>query len=178
MRCRILNRGVFTVTLAVLLGMMTFAGEANAQRPVYDVAASAGTGLSFGPGDGRTTILMSPIYLDIDFLYANDERPQYELGVGLQAELIGQVSVGIVPQLRYTSGPRVIMWYAILGAPLVVAPFTLFGVEAGGGLLWRFRPQFGVFVEVVLDCFFLGSDIKDNGVMIQLDSNAGIRVTF
>jgi hypothetical protein len=172
------NRGVLSTALVIALGICTFAGRANAQRPVYDVAASAGTGLSFGPGDERTTILMSPMYLDLDFLYANDERPQFEMGVGLQAELIGRVSAGVVPQLRYTSGPRVIMWYGILGAPLIVAPFVLFGVEAGGGFLWRFRPQFGVFIEVVVDYFFLGNDIRDSGVLIQLDSNAGIRVTF
>ncbi|MBN2528034.1 MAG: hypothetical protein JXR76_16710 [Deltaproteobacteria bacterium] len=157
---------------------MAYSSVVTAQRPVYDTAASLGTGLSFGPGDGHAVVMPSPIYLDLDFLYANDERPQYELGVGLQAEVQGRVSVGIVPQIRYTSGPEVLMWYALAGAPLVVAPFSLFGVEAGGGFLWRFDEKFGVFAEVVVDYFFLGTDLQKSGALIQLDSNAGIRVRF
>ena len=151
---------------------------ARAQRPVYEAAASAGSGLSFGPGDGRTVVMMSPMYVDLDFIYANDERPQFEMGVGLQAELQGRVSAGVIPQLRYTSGPGTLMWYGIIGVPLVVAPFALFGVEAGGGILWRFDDRFGVFGEMVIDYFFLGSDLQESGVLIQTDINAGIRVRF
>ena len=164
--------------LAVNLCICMLPSTASAQRPVYDAAVSAGSGLSFGPGDAKTVIMMSPLYIDLDFIYANDEHPQFEMGVGLQAELQGRVSAGVVPQLRYTSGPGIFMWYGILGAPLVVAPFALFGVEGGGGLLWRFNHPFGVFGEVVLDYFFLGSDLQESGVLVQADFNVGIRVNF
>lgn len=158
----------------------------RAQRPVYQGAASMGSGLSFGPGDGRTVVMMSPIYIDLDFIYYNDERPKFEMVVGFQAELQGRVSAGIVPQLRYTSGLagvgafgyKTIMWYGLVGAPLVVAPFALFGIEVGGGVLWRFKEKIGVFAEVVTDYFFLGTDLQESGVLIQVDTNIGVRFCF
>lgn len=164
---------IFATIVFVMIPAM-----ASAQRPVYEAAASLGSGLSFGPGNHRTVVMMSPIYLDLDFIYSNDERPEFELGVGLQAELQGRVSAGVVPQLRMTTGPGTYMWYAIIGAPLVVAPFALFGVEAGGGLLWRFKDKFGVFLEMVVDYYFMGSDLQASGVLIQWDSNIGIRILF
>ncbi|MBN2715112.1 MAG: hypothetical protein JXX14_04605 [Deltaproteobacteria bacterium] len=178
MSCRTSKLTFFIWMLSAAFCFILLPLSAKAQRPLYDVAASAGTGLSLGPGDGRTVVMMSPMYIDLDFIYANDERPQFELGVGLQAELQGRVSAGVVPQLRYTSGPGPAMWYGLLGAPLVVAPFALFGIEAGGGFLWRLEPAFGLFGEIVVDYFFLGSDLQDSGVLIQLDCNFGVRVSF
>lgn len=123
-------------------------------------------------------MLMSPMYVDLDIIYYNDERPKFELVVGFQAELQGRVSAGVIPQFRITTGPGPFMWYGLLGAPLVFAPFALFGVEAGGGFLWRFSEKFGVFAELVVDYFFLGSDLQESGVLIQLDSNVGVRLLF
>ncbi len=149
-----------------------------AQRPVLEGAASTGSGASFGKGDGQTVVMMSPVFVDADVIYYNDEVPKLEYVFGFQAELQGRVSAGIVPQFRLTTGPNIFMGYGILGLPLIVAPFVLFGTEVGGGFLWRFHHRVGVFAELTLDLFFLGNDLPDKGILVQLDLSLGLRVTF
>lgn len=151
---------------------------ASAQRPIWEGAASVGSGLSFGSGNGETVVLPSPIYIDADIIYSNDESPTMEYVVGFQAELQGRVSAGVVPQIRLTSPPTNFVVYGILGAPIVIAPFTLFGVEGGAGVLWRVYGRLGVFAEVVLDLFPWGSDLPEHGILTQLDANIGIRMKF
>ena len=137
-----------------------------------------GSGVSFGSGDGRSVVLMTPTYLDLDIIYYNDEAPKLEYVIGFQAELQGRVSVGIVPQLRFTVGPKAVMLYGIIGAPIVFAPFVLAGVEIGSGLLWWVNDIFGLFGEVVMDLFFLGNDLQKDGMLAQLDANFGVRISF
>ncbi|MCP4606292.1 MAG: hypothetical protein GY847_38240 [Proteobacteria bacterium] len=165
-----------SIGLGVLFFLIT--GVAWGQRPVLEGAASAGSGASFGSGDGETTVLLSPIFMDVDIIYYNDEMPKIEYVIGFQAELQGRVSAGIIPQLRLTNGPREWMVYGLIGAPLVFAPFVMFGVEAGGGLLWKFHPRYGAFAEIVLDLFIIGNDLPDDGILAQLDANIGFRMTF
>ena len=154
------------------------ARNAEAQRPVLEGAASAGTGFSFGPGDGATVVMMTPTYVDIDVIYFNDERPKLEYVIGFTAELQGRVSAGIVPQLRFTTAQRPILLYGLIGVPLVFAPFVLFGVEAGAGVLWRINETVGLFGEVVVDLFFLGNDIPEDSMLTKLDGNLGVRISF
>jgi hypothetical protein len=163
---------------AAIAVLLTAAATASAQRPTLEGAAGAGTGASFGKGDGATVVLLSPAFVDIDIIVGNDERPVLEYVVGFQAELQDRVSAGIIPQIRLTSGPSKLAFYGLLGAPFVFAPFRLFGVEAGGGLLWQFLPSFGMFFEVVIDLFFLGNDLPEDAALVQLDGTLGLRIMF
>ena len=149
-----------------------------AQRAVIEGAASLGSGASLGTGSGYTVVMMSPLYLDADVIYYNDEFPKLEYVIGVQAELQGRVSAGVVPQLRLTQGPKKWMLYGLAGIPLVFAPFVMLGVEAGGGLLWRGFKRVGFFGELVVDLFFIGNDLPDEGMLTQLDINLGIRIPF
>ncbi len=168
----------FLLCTVIGAAVLLLADPAAAQRTVLEGAASAGSGASFGNGDGQTVVLMTPAYIDIDVIFYNDESPTMEYVIGFQAELQGRVSAGIVPQLRLTTGPKKLMVYGLIGLPFVVAPFMMVGVEAGGGLLWRLMPRFGIFGEVVLDLFFIGNDLQDDGMLAQLDANFGFRVSF
>lgn len=173
-----LHPGRWTLGLAVIAALCCATWDAWAQRPVIEGAASGGSGASFGSGDGRTVVLVSPFFIDIDIIYYNDEVPTLEYVVGFQAELQGRVSAGIVPQLRFTTAKSPWMLYGLIGAPFVVAPFVLLGVEGGGGLLYRLTPQIGFFAEVVLDLFIIGNDLPDEGILVQLDASLGVRVAF
>ncbi len=166
--------------LGVATGLAVFlaSGLVWAQRPVLEGAASAGSGASFGSGDGQTVVMPSPVYIDIDVIYYNDEMPKIEYVIGFQAELQGRVSAGLVPQLRFTNGPKQWMVYGLIGFPVIVAPFVMLGPEAGGGLLWRFLPRYGVFAEVVLDLYVIGNDLPKDGILAQLDANLGFRMAF
>ncbi|MCU0661936.1 MAG: hypothetical protein MUC50_06375 [Myxococcota bacterium] len=165
-------------SLAIVGAVLLLPLLAVAQRPIWEGAVSAGSGLSFGSGNGRAVVLPSPFYIDADIIYSNDESPTIEYVVGLQAELQGRVSAGVVPQIRLTSPPRKLLVYGLLGAPIIIAPFTLFGVEGGVGVLWRVVGRIGVFAEVVLDLFPWGSDLPQHGILTQLDANVGVRVKF
>ena len=159
--------------------MLFFApAEGNAQTAVIEGAASLGSGASLGTGNGETVVLMSPLYLDADIIFYNSEFPKMEYVIGLQAELTGRVSAGVVPQLRLTTGPRNIMVYGLAGVPFVFAPFVMLGVEVGGGVLWRVFPRVGAFAEIVSDLFFIGNDLQDDGMLTQIDANIGIRIPF
>ncbi len=164
----------FVATAAVFL----ISTPSFAQRPVLEGAASSGSGSSFGKGDGQTVVMMSPVFINADVIYYNSEMPKLEYVIGFQAELQGRVSAGIVPQFRLTTGPNKYMGYGIVGLPLIVAPFVLFGTKVGGGFLFRFHHRVGAFAELSLDLFFIGNDLPDKGILVQLDANIGLRVTF
>ena len=151
---------------------------ASAQRAVIEGAASLGSGASLGTGSGHTVVLMSPLYIDADVIYYNDEFPTLEYVIGLQAELQGRVSAGVVPQMRLTAGPKRWMVYGLAGIPFVFAPFVMLGAEVGGGVLWRGFKRFGFFAEFVVDLFFIGNDLQDDGMLTQLDLNIGLRIPF
>ncbi len=168
----------FAVFGSLVLSLVLAGREALAQRPVIEGAVSAGTGASFGGGDGQTVVLQTPFFVDMDIIYYNDESPKLEYVIGLQAELQGRVSAGIVPQLRFTTGPQPWMVYGLVGVPFVVAPFMLLGVEGGAGLLWRMNDRLGFFAEVTVDLFIIGNDMPDEGIVVQLDGNVGLRVMF
>jgi hypothetical protein len=112
------------------------------------------------------------------FLFTFDSQTVEVRKNSLLAQVQGNVSAGAVPQVRLTTGPDKKMWYGILGLPIIFAPAVLVGVEAGVGFLYRLNDRFGVFGELVLDIFFLGNDIKGNGVLLQTNFNAGIRIMF
>jgi hypothetical protein len=178
MRCLSNRTDLFLAAALSTACVLGIAENAEAQRPVLEGAASTGTGASFGPGNAETVVLMTPMYVDVDIIYFNDERPKLEYVVGFTAELQGRVSVGVVPQLRFTTAQRPLLLYGLIGVPLVFAPFVLFGVEVGAGLLWRINETFGLFGEVVVDLFFLGNDIPDDSMLAKLDGNLGVRISF
>jgi hypothetical protein len=176
MRCVLKTNTFFALFCMSLL--VAAAPEAAAQTAVIEGAASLGSGVSLGTGNGETVVLLSPLYIDADVIFYNSEFPKVEYVIGLQAELTGRVSAGIVPQMRLTTGPKKIMVYGLAGIPFVFAPFVMLGVEVGGGLLWRVFPRVGVFIEVVADLFFIGNDLQDDGMLTQIDANLGIRIPF
>jgi hypothetical protein len=173
------NIKIFRFIMVVTIAAAAFYSvKASAQRPQIEGAVSGGTGLSFGPGDDGAVMLMSPGYMDIDIIYYNDEAPKTEWVIGLQAELVGTVSVGVVPQIHFTNAPSKLMVYGIIGAPFVFAPFVLLGVEAGFGMMWRLGQRVGLIGEIVSDFYFLGNDLQDDGALVKLNMNLGVRIHF
>jgi hypothetical protein len=173
------TKNIAVILLATAcISLLVVPSSAMAQRAVIEGAASLGSGASLGTGSGHTVVMMSPLYLDADIIYYNDEFPKMEYVIGLQAELQGRVSAGIIPQIRLTAGPKKWMVYGLAGIPLVFAPFVILGAEVGGGLLWRGFKRVGFFGEFVVDLFFIGNDLQDEGMLTQLDLNLGIRIPF
>jgi hypothetical protein len=166
------------LAIAISCALSMLGGNVSAQTAMIEGAASVGSGASFGTGNGTAVVLPSPLYLDVDVVFYNSELPKLEYVIGLQAELTGRVSAGVVPQMRLTTGPKNVMAYGLIGVPCVFAPFVLLGVEVGGGLLWRVFPRVGAFAEIVADLFFIGNDLQKDGMLTQLDANIGIRIPF
>ncbi len=164
--------------IGIFFMLTAFSFETLAQTAMIEGAASLGSGASLGTGNGTAVVLPSPLYLDVDVIFYNSELPKVEYVIGLQAELTGRVSAGVVPQLRLTSGKKPVMVYGLIGIPLVFAPFVMLGAEVGGGLLWRIFPRVGAFAEVVTDLFFIGNDLQKDGMLTQLDADIGIRIPF
>jgi hypothetical protein len=158
--------------------LLIAAPAARAQTAIIEGAAGTGSGVSFGTGNAQTVVLMSPIYIDIDIIISTDELPKLEYAVAFQAEVQGRVSAGIIPQLRFSNGHDKWRLYGLIGVPIFVAPFTMLGVEAGGGVSWRIAEHFGLYGEVVVDLFLTGSDLQEDGMAVRLDGCLGARVAF
>jgi hypothetical protein len=158
--------------------LLAMAPAAMAQTAIIEGAAGAGSGASFGTGDATTVVLMSPTFIDIDIIVSSNELPKLEYGIAFQAEVQGRVSAGIIPQLRFSTGHPKWRLYGLIGVPIFVAPFTMLGVEAGGGVNWRVAEHFGLYGEVVVDLFLTGSDLQEDGMAVRLDGCLGARVAF
>ena len=158
--------------------ILLIARPCDAQRAVIEGATNLGTGASLGTGNGTTVVLMTPLYIDAAVIFYNSELPKIEYVVAIQAELTGRVSVGVVPQLRLTGEKKKWMLYSLVGIPAVVAPFVMLGAEVGCGMLWRIIPKVGVYAEVVVDLYFIGNDLQDDGMLTQLNLNIGARIPF
>lgn len=151
---------------------------ALAQTAIIEGAAGAGTGASFGTGNGATVVLMSPVFVDVDVIFSTDEFPKLEYAVALQAEVQGRVSAGIIPQLRLNNGSGKLSLYGLVGVPFFLAPFTMLGVEAGAGVVWRMTETLGLYGEALLDLFIIGNDLQKDGILVRLDGCVGLRVRF
>ncbi len=168
----------FAIFILTAVAIVSWNNNCFAQRLITEGAASVGSGVSFGPGENAAVIMASPLYIDVDIIFANSERPKFEYVLGFQAEIIRRITAGVVPQIRLTNTHPKVLAYGILGIPVILAPFILFGPEIGGGLLWRISPKVGLFAEIVLDLFVIGTDLPKDSVLVQLDGNVGIRVKF
>jgi len=172
------NKIASFIFVIAFVSLCTVFADAHAQTLILDGTAGAGTGASFGEGDGKSVVMMSPVFVDVNIIISNSEQRFMEYVIGFRAELQKRVTIGIVPAVRFTSAPKKLAVYGLIGVPFIFAPKRMLGVQAGAGLNFRITPKFGLYFEGVIDMYFFGDDLPDNSVVVQLNGILGIRVNF
>ena len=144
----------------------------------FGVDATMGSGISVGRGNGETLTRRSPLYLDFDLSLGLDPKRTIEWGAGITVQLEQTPAVAITPQVRLLRGRQPIRYYAGLGIPAYVTPFTLFGGELAGGAIYELDDGINLVGGGQLDVFAAGSDIPDDGVVVMFNVGLGGRVLF
>lgn len=161
--------------MALVCGGLSVAQQARAQSLDTIVSIGAGSGLSFGTGDGDTVIRRSPIFLAIEVGLIFDGDRSLEWTPALIFELDGRVSAGIDPRLKKLLYFGRFGLYGAVGVPVYFAPFTLFGLEAAVGGIFSFTRRLALALEVRVHAFFAGSDLPDDSALVKTDLALALR---
>jgi hypothetical protein len=166
------------LTLLVLGSALASAASAKAQRPVYAGGLVAGSGVSFGDGQKTVVVQRSPLFLDLSFRYWSTEQDWLVVGASARVEIDGRTSVAAVPRLEYQLKMGPLLLRPGIGAPFVLAPRTMFGVEGGLTARLELAGAFGLLATVYADAFFLGDDVPDDSVVVMLNGALGVDLQF
>ena len=66
--------------------------------------------------------------------------------------------------------------YATAGVPAFFSPYTLLGLEVGGGLIARASAMVSLVLELRADFFFVGNDLPENSMLSKFDVALGVRL--
>lgn len=149
-----------------------------AEKLTVTAAASSGTGVSVASPGGGTLSGRAPTYLRAEVGFIHPSLPWLEFSPGIWMEVEGRVDFGIVPRLRALLPGRRFFPYGTLGVPVVVAPFSLLGVEAGFGAAFTVHRHLAITVETTATTFFWGSDLMKGSILARFDAGLGLRVPF
>lgn len=163
-------------TLAAPLARL---GAAHAQTLDVVVDAAVGSGLLLGRGDDGTAAGHTPVFAELEagFIFDRDRSVEWVLGTILQLE--DTPGVGLVPQVRLLRSFGLVEGFVSAGVPVFVFPFTRFGAEVGGGLLYPIVPaRFALAAQLAIDVYFAGSDLPEDTTVIMFNLGLGGRVYF
>lgn len=167
------------IASALLLLGLLLPAAASAQSVTVRVGAAAGTGLELaGGGAGGTGLRRSPTFVTLNGGVMLDNETRFELGAALLLELEGRVGVAVEPQLRIHAPGRRFRGYLVVGVPIFVAPYTLFGVSAGPGVSFSPLPALFIFSELALRAYPFGNDLPQGAVLFHGDLSLGVRYAF
>ena len=163
---------------AILLALITCTETANAQTRHNSASVLIGSGLTVGTGQSSAALAHSPIFLDIAYRTWSSEEPWLVVGASGRVEVDGRTSVGVVPRIELSYDKDWFLLRPGLGAPLFIAPFTMFGVE--GSLTGQLVLADGFFASamVAIDAFFLGSDVPKDSVVLMFNGAIGVGLEF
>lgn len=164
---------------AILAPIIAAAGAAHAQSLDVHLDAGVGSGLLLGAGDDGTAAGHTPLYMEVEagFVFDEDHSIEYVLGGVVQLE--DTPALGFTPQVRLVREFGRLTGFVSAGVPVFVAPFTRFGLEAGGGALYPIiEDRFALGAQVQLDVFFAGSDLPADSTVLMFNLGLGGRVWF
>jgi len=163
------------LSLPLLLALLA-PGVALAQQVDLTLSTMGASGLSATSGQRSTATRRSPLQLEIDVGAGFEPDPRWEWTGGLIAEVEGRTSLGVNPQIKRLVGQGRIAGYALAGFPAFFSPYTLLGVEAGGGVIARAGGMVSLVLELRADFFFVGGDLPENGMLSKFDVALGLRL--
>jgi len=168
------------LALACACALACAAAAAPAQAQSFGAAAfvSAGNGVEIGSGDGQTIVQRSRLFIDIGARTWTDELREVTWGGSVRVEVEGRASVAFVPraELEQHLGPLAIRPGA--GVPMFIAPFTMVGVEGSLMGVLSLGRTLGVFGAVLIDAFFLGTDVPNDSAVLMFNGAIGVELAL
>lgn len=168
----------FIIGTLFLLSLFSVPTVAEAQRPQIQAAAFGVTGVSLGMGAGTTVAKRSATAVAVQVSGSNSERSWIRYGATLRSELEGKVTFGIIPQITLLRSWDAMSLGVIAGVPIIFAPRSLYGIEAGGSFSYRFVEWAAAVAQVLLSFYPLGNDLPDESFLLMVQVNVGIEFHF
>jgi len=163
---------------ATVLAGGVVGGLPPAEKLTVTAAASSGTGVAVASPGGGTLSGRAPVYLRAEVGFIHPAVRWLEFSPGIWMEVEGRVGFGIVPRLRALLPGRRFFPYGTVSLPVVVAPYSLLGVEAGFGAAFAVHRHLAIAVEATATTFFWGSDLMKGSILARFDAGLGVRVPF
>lgn len=151
---------------------------ASAQRLQIQASALAGTGVSMGMGAGTSIARRSATTVAASITASNSERPFFRYGLTLRGEVEGKVTFGIVPQITVLKTLDRFALGGTLGLPMIVAPRTLYGVEAGGYFSFSVLEWMSVVAQLFVSFYPFGKDLPEDSLLSMVQFYAGLEFHF
>lgn len=140
--------------------------------PLWQAEARLGYGVAVGGSAARMSTRSSPLSIAaIASLEFDDEPPLYGYG-GLIVETLDRNEAGATGGIRFQ--PRDSRLRLAGGGVWMVAPSSLFGATASGGVCGRWKPLIGVCGDLQLTAYFAGSDLADGRAVTELQLVVGM----
>jgi hypothetical protein len=162
------------ITLIFLL-FAIIAGPASAREPLLRIDFNVGGGLNMGDGGLNGPVWRaSPFTFTLLGDYAINQQPWVTLFFGLRGEALAKGGIGALVGARIH--PLEGMLHLGVGGVAIVAPYTIAGVLAGGGICKRHAlgPKVALCGDLEATAYFLGSDVPAGKVVTQLQLVLGV----
>ena len=159
----------------VCLAVLQPAG-AQAQRQVVAPEFSLGGGLSLGNTEVGSVMRASPVFLEGVVNLWNTEQPDLVYGLGARVELGGRVSAAALLRAAIHRELGPVSLRPSVGIPVFVAPFSLLGIEGATAARYEFMEDIWAVGRVMVDAFFFGSDLPEDGAVVMVNFAAGVEI--
>ncbi len=165
-----LARPIGLAVLLVLAFIRTGAARAEEKpqaSPLVGVELRAGGGISVGGGAGAAAFRYSPVDVGALVEVAVMEMPRVAAWASIYYEGLGRSAFGLAGGARLypmKHGPLRLS----AGLTGTVAPYTIGGIEVGGGACLTAAVKFRLCADLLGTVFFLGNDLPTDRVVGQL----------
>jgi hypothetical protein len=148
-----------------ILTVVLLAAPAEAD-PLADLELRLGYGLAVSGGGGMTATRTTPLTVTAQGAVLFRDEPQLAAYGGLVVETLDKSSVGAVAGVRLTGLDRAFRLAG--GATTIIAPFTLWGATASGGVCRRNARGLGACADLQLTAYFAGTDLPKDRTVTHL----------
>jgi len=143
-----------------------------AAEPLWQAEIRAGYGVATGGSGARMSTRKTPLTLAAIAAFAFNEEPLLYGYGGLLVETLDRNEAGATFGIRYS--PRGSRVRLSGGGTWMVAPESLFGATASGGVCMKWKPSIGLCGDVQLTAFIAGSDLAAGRAVTQAQLVAGM----
>lgn len=154
----------------------TMLATVNASAQQYKLGAYAGLSSGVeGGSNGSFGLRRARTMLRLGGDAHVDEFPSEIIGIYGVAEVEPHASVGLEGRYMHMLGESNVVHIGGIG---LLAPYTLFGANAGFAHRFNFSKSIGLEVGPAFQVFFIGSDLPDNEVVWQGLLQVGIHANL
>lgn len=154
---------------AALIVLLALAGEAAAES-LGEAELRLGYGLALSGSGEMTSARATPLTLSATGAVAIEEQPRVVAFGGMFVEAVDRATAGVTSGVRLTAGPLRIS----AGGTAVLAPHTLWGATASGGLCRHAAEHVELCGDLQVTAFLAGSDLADGHTVTQVQAVLGV----